>query len=102
MPHAAAVIQVIVLTKTCVKTENAHLKKALTIALTVLKQSAERECFPKSNRMAFLCLHADTEMNCLERNEKDGVVYHREGITGDYDDFTDAEELVSFILNGRK
>ena len=30
-------------------------------------------------------------LNCLERNEKDGVV-----------DFTDAEELVSFILNGRK
>ena len=41
-------------------------------------------------------------LDCLERNEKYGVVYHREGITGDYDDFTDAEELVSFILNGRK
>ncbi len=41
-------------------------------------------------------------LNCLERNEKDGVVYHRKGIIGDYDDFTDAEELVLFILYGRK
>jgi len=32
--------------------------------------------------------------NCLERNEKNGVVYHRGGINGDYDDF---EELISFI-----
>ena len=25
-------------------------------------------------------------LDCLERNEKAGVVYHREGIVGDYDD----------------
>lgn len=41
-------------------------------------------------------------LDCLELNEKDGVVYHRKGIIGDYDDFTDAEELVLFILYGRK
>lgn len=40
-------------------------------------------------------------LDCLERNEKNGVVYHREGIIGDYDDFDDAEELIKFIKNGK-
>ena len=39
-------------------------------------------------------------LDCLERNEKKGIVYHREGITGDYDDFDDAEQLMNFILTG--
>ena len=42
----------------------------------------------------------DVLLNCLERNEKNGVVYHREGIVGDYDDFDDAEKLIGFILLG--
>ena len=41
-------------------------------------------------------------LDCLERNEKNGVVYHREGIVGDYDDFTDMEELIKFIESGEK
>ncbi len=41
-------------------------------------------------------------MECLEENEKNGIVYHREGIYGDYDDFEDVEELISFILHGKK
>ena len=36
-------------------------------------------------------------LNCLERNEKYGVVYHRSGILGDYDVFDDVEELIMFI-----
>ena len=39
-------------------------------------------------------------LNCLERNEKNDVVYHREGITGDYDDFDDVEALIRFIKAG--
>lgn len=39
-------------------------------------------------------------LDCLERNEKKGVVYHREGINGDYDDFDNVEELISFIKSG--
>jgi len=39
-------------------------------------------------------------LDCLERNEQRGVVYHREGINGDYDDFDDVEELISFIQTG--
>lgn len=38
----------------------------------------------------------------LEENEKNGVVYHREGVNGDYDDFEDVEQLMGFILTGRR
>lgn len=41
-------------------------------------------------------------LDCLESNEKMGIVYHREGITGDYDDFTDPEELIEFIKTGKR
>ncbi len=41
-------------------------------------------------------------LDCLERNEKNGVVYHREGFNGDYDDFNDVEELIEFIKTGRR
>ncbi len=40
-------------------------------------------------------------LDCLERNERNGVVYHRQGITGDYDDFDDVEELIRFIRTGK-
>ncbi|MBP3888448.1 MAG: DUF3795 domain-containing protein [Cellulosilyticum sp.] len=39
-------------------------------------------------------------MNCLEKNEKKDVVYHREGIIGDYDQFKTVEEIVNYILKG--
>lgn len=42
----------------------------------------------------------DMLTQCLERNEERGVVYHRRGLTGDYDCFDDEEKLISFILNG--
>ena len=41
-------------------------------------------------------------LNCLERNERAGVVYHRSGILGDYDDFEDVEALIQFIQTGQK
>lgn len=41
-------------------------------------------------------------LDCLETNEKNGVVYHRDGINGDYDDFTDVEDLIKFIETGKK
>lgn len=44
----------------------------------------------------------DKLMECLEINEKNGIVYHREGIVGDYDDFDEVEELISFIMSGKK
>ena len=41
-------------------------------------------------------------LNCLERNEREGVVYHREGINGDYDEFDDVEKLIEFIKTGQR
>lgn len=41
-------------------------------------------------------------LDCLEANEKAGVVYHREGVNGDYDEFEDAEMLIEFIKTGRR
>ena len=41
-------------------------------------------------------------LDCLERNEKNGVVYHRKGIVGDYDDFDDVEKLIDFIKEGKR
>lgn len=41
-------------------------------------------------------------LDCLEANEKAGVIYHREGINGDYDDFEDVEKLIEFIRTGRR
>ena len=41
-------------------------------------------------------------LDCLERNEQNGVVYHREGITGDYDNFDDVEALIRFIQTGAR
>ncbi len=41
-------------------------------------------------------------LDCLERNERAGVVYHRQGIMGDYDDFDDLEELIGFIRKGER
>ncbi len=45
---------------------------------------------------------AEALLDCLESNEKRGVVYHREGISGDYDDFDDVEELIEFIKTGQR
>lgn len=39
-------------------------------------------------------------MDCLQNNEKNGIVYHRQGIIGDYDGFEDAETLIEFIRTG--
>lgn len=41
-------------------------------------------------------------LDCLERNERNGIVYHRSGINGDYDNFDDTEKLIEFIKTGRK
>lgn len=41
-------------------------------------------------------------LDCLEANEKAGVVYHREGVNGDYDDFEEIEKLIAFIQTGRQ
>ena len=44
----------------------------------------------------------DYLLDCLERNEKNGVIYHRDGINGDYDDFDEVEPLIEYIRTGYK
>ena len=39
-------------------------------------------------------------MDCLECKEQAGMVYHRMGVEGDYDDFDDEEGLIAFLLDG--
>ena len=41
-------------------------------------------------------------LDCLERNEANGIVYHRDGINGDYDDFEDVETLIEYIKTGNR
>ena len=41
-------------------------------------------------------------LDCLERNEQNGIVYHREGLIGDYDAFDDVEALIRFIQTGKR
>ena len=41
-------------------------------------------------------------LDCLETNEKAGIIYHREGVHGDYDEFEDVENLISFIKTGKR
>ena len=41
-------------------------------------------------------------LDCLEENEKRGILYHREGIIGDYDEFEDVEKLIEFIKTGKR
>ena len=37
----------------------------------------------------------------LEAGERDGMVYHRAGVEGDYDAFPSAEALIAFLERGR-
>ena len=34
--------------------------------------------------------------------KQNGIVYHREGIMGDYDEFDDLEEMIDFIRTGKR
>ena len=44
----------------------------------------------------------DNLLDCLAENEKRGIVYHREGINGDYDNFDDVEKRIEFIKTGER
>ena len=43
----------------------------------------------------------DSLTECLENNEKRGIVYHRKGIVGDYDECTDINCMMKFIEEGK-
>ena len=41
-------------------------------------------------------------LDCLARNEENGIVYHRKGIIGGYDTFDQVEELIAYIKTGNR
>lgn len=45
---------------------------------------------------------AEKLLTCLEVNEKNGIIYYRDGINGDYDDFNSVEKLMDFIKTGKR
>lgn len=57
---------------------------------------------PQAFRLFIRRYGVEELLNCLEQKEKNGVVYHRDGIVGDYDDFDDIEKLIDFIRAGER
>lgn len=47
---------------------------------------------------------AERLLECLERNERNGIVYHRnpQDHTGDYDVFSNTADVMSLIENGKE
>ncbi len=51
--------------------------------------------------LEFIRHYGENELcDCLERNAKNGVRYHYDGVHGDYDDFEDMEALIEYIRTG--
>lgn len=73
-----AVIQVNVLTKTGVKID--HCYKCNEKCRKGLLGKRKPYAFTEFARR----YGEDYLLDCLERNEKNGVIYHRDGINGDY------------------
>ena len=48
------------------------------------------------------CYGTAALLDCLERNEKLDIIYYRDDIHGDYDDFDDVEALIQFIRTGKR
>ena len=97
MNYAADVIQITVLIKNGVITENALFQKDWHIALTVIR-IAGKECLVKSSHMRLLCLRKDTvKRYCwiALRRTKRTVLFITEA---EYD----AEKLIAFIKTGKK
>ena len=71
------------------------------------------ECFPCNNKMfdstrirafvEFIRRYGEGKLlDCLERNEKEGVLYHYPGkLVGDYDQFSTMEQIISMLLGVR-
>lgn len=110
----------------CICSENTHCSGCHSEECSGKEWCENRKCsIEKSLKYCFLCPDScdkgllskikprgftefakrygiDKLLDCLEKNERNGIVYHREGISGDYDDFTDVEDLINFIQTGQK
>lgn len=52
----------------------------------------------------FIKLYGEEKLlDCLERNEQQGIIYHYPGgHIGDYDQYDTIEEIIDVILNGKR
>lgn len=102
---ATAVIRKPVPITRIVKTENALWKKGISHCY-LCEQDCRKGLLSKIKPYGFTVFMKrygeDTLLDCLERNEKNGIIYHRDGINGDYDGFDSADDLIEFIKNGSK
>ena len=73
---------------------------------TVLRKLCEKGLLGKNKTRGFSEFArrwgVEALLDCLEANEQRGVVYHRQGITGDYDGFDDVQTLLAFIRTGSR
>lgn len=78
-------------------------KKDCLIVLSVRSRCAGRGFYKKMKPYALTVFArkygVDVLLDCLEKNEKNGILYHRTGIIGDYDNKT-MEEVFNLLLNG--
>ena len=69
------------------------------------RASAKRGCSARSSPARSRALRGRTAeaalLDRLEAGERDGMVYHRAGVEGDYDAFPSAEALIAFLERGR-
>ena len=86
-----------------VRIKNVRLQKGWHIVISV-KKIVKKGLLGKIKPYTFTLFAKkygeEKLLDCLERNEKNGVLYHRAGVNGDYDDFDDVEQLMNFILTG--
>lgn len=84
---------------------NCSMEKGLA-GCYACKEDCAKGMFGKMKPLGFMLFArrygVEALMDCLEQNEKKGVVYHRQGIIGDYDGFGDVEKLIDFIRSGEK
>ena len=105
MWHVQAVIQENVRIRTGAKTESAPFLKKIGHCYEC-DEKCTKGLLSKIKPYAFTEFvrryGEDRLLDCLERNEKNGIVYHREGINGDYDDFDNVEALIEYIKTGHR
>ena len=100
---AVVAIQVIVRIKSGVKIENVLFENRFSHCFECNKKCRKgllSKIKPYGFTLFIIRYGLEELLDCLERNEQNGVIYHREGIVGDYDDFDDVEKLIKYIKTG--
>lgn len=85
--------------------ENRHcsMEKGLSHCFICVEQTCRKGILQKEKPHALTVFArkygVDVLLDCLEKNETNGILYHRTGIIGHYDNKT-MEEVFNLLLNG--